>query len=323
MNKISTIIPIYNSENYLQACLESVLRQTYQNLEIILVNDGSTDSSPKICDDYALKDNRIKVIHQKNAGVCVARNVGLKIATGNFISFVDNDDLISVSFFSRLIQIAIENNADIVECGFSKFETPLELEKTIRPLNEITEIFNTENALELLMQEYFKQIVWNKIYRKEVIMDIIFPQDKTSDDEYWTYKVFGNSKIIIKISDILYFYRQHSTSQMAKSYGQQRLDGLGALEVRILYMKENFPNLESLAIKIFCLASLWHYQKIDKHLEFDPEGIYRRKILNNAKAYNKLSIFKHWKLKEIFWYKIFIIAPKFCVKFRNLIKVGI
>lgn len=323
VNKISVIVPVYNVEKYLAECLESIVNQTYKNLEIILVNDGSTDSCAQVCNEYALKDHRIKVINQKNGGLSAARNTGLQIVTGDFISFIDSDDLIAADFYQKLLQISIENKADIVECDFSKFETPAEIERTVMPFRESFELFKTEKALELLMREYLKQVVWNKIYRKEIIQDFQFPVGKINEDEYWTYKVLGNSKKIAKIPDVLYFYRQQGSSIMGREYSVKRLDGLNALEERIKYMKINYPNLENLAIKIFSFGSIWHYQQINKKPQIDPKGIFRKKILNSVKKYNNSPMFKRWKATEVFWYQFFIIAPNFCVKFRNFIRVGI
>ena len=145
---ISIIIPVYNVEKYLSECIESVINQTYKNLEIILVNDGSTDSCPQICEEYAAKDNRIKVIHKKNGGLSDARNIGLKQATGALISFVDSDDLLSLDFCQRLLDALIESDADIVECDFVKFEEETE------EINEVEEtdfeLFINSNDDELL-----------------------------------------------------------------------------------------------------------------------------------------------------------------------------
>ncbi len=322
-NKISVVVPVFNVELFLSDCIDSIINQTYKNLEIIIIDDGSTDTSSMISDNYAIRDNRIKVIHQKNRGLSEARNVGVKLATGDFVSFVDSDDRLHAYFYQKLLPILLENNLDIVECGFKKFRDASDIENEIVSSNTKIEIFNTLHSLELLMKEYCTQTVWNKIYRIEVLQNITFPARKLNEDEYWTYKVFGNSKRIGKISDVLHFYRQQPDSIMGKRYSLDRLDGLAALAERIDYMKENFPTLENLAIKIFCLASLWHYQKIDKNLEIDSIGISRKRLVKNIKIYNNPKIFKQWNAKEIFWYQFFITSPNICVKFRNFIKIGI
>ncbi len=323
MHKVSIIIPIYNVELYLSKCLDSVIHQTYKNLEIILINDGSTDSCPQISEEYAVKDVRIKVIHKKNGGLSDARNAGLKIASGDFISFVDSDDLLSLDFCQKLLNTIIETHADIAECEFYPFETETELEEISIQYDTKAEIFETEKALELLIREQLKQVVWNKLYRKEVIAGLQFPVSKINEDEFWTYKVFGNAKKIAKIPNMLYFYRKQSESIMGKKYSIKRSDGLQALEERIWYVKQHFPNLENLAIRKFCMGSMWHYQQIEQHSEIDPQKEFRKNIFQKVKKYNSFSIYKNWQLKDVFWYRIFLFSPKIFVKLRHYNEVRI
>lgn len=310
MNKISIILPIYNVENFLPQCLNNVINQTHKTLEIILVNDGSADSCPQICENYAAKDHRIKVIHQKNGGLSDARNAGLKVATGDFISFVDSDDLLALDFCQKLLDALFENNADIAECNFLMFEGENDLKNLSHTRHAKTEIFKTEKALELLIQQQLKQVVWNKIYRSEVIQDLQFPVGKINEDEFWTYKVFGNATKVVQIPDALYFYRQQEGSIMGKKYSIKRLDGLQALEERISYMKSQFPQLENLAIQKFCLGAIWHYQQVSEHQEIDPQKTFRNKIVQKIKQYNHISIYKNWNWKDVFWYQLFLFSPK-------------
>ena len=128
---ISVIVPIYNVEKYLQKCVDSIINQTYKNLEIILVDDGSPDNCPKMCDDYAEKDSRIKVVHKENGGLSDARNVGMEVATGEYVSFIDSDDYISLDFYETLLETIVDNDSDVVECGVVKF---YENEKFIKKL---------------------------------------------------------------------------------------------------------------------------------------------------------------------------------------------
>lgn len=317
MNIITIILPIYNVAQFLPQCLDSVINQTYQNLEIILVNDGSTDSCPQICEDFALKDNRIKLIHKKNGGLSDARNAGLVEASGNFISFVDSDDILSIHFCEKLLKTLLVNDADIAECDFLCFEEDQDLEKFASNPEENTEVFETEVALELLMNENLKQMVWNKLYRREVVGDLQFPVGKINEDEFWTYKVFGNSKKVVKITDILYFYRQQTESIMGKQYSLKRLDGLQGLEERIGYMSKNFPKLENSAIRIFCTGSMDHYVKIEQHPQIDPQKIFRKKIVENLKKYDQRSILENSDWKGVFWYHLFTKAPYLYSKLRN------
>ncbi|QDP85819.1 glycosyltransferase [Chryseobacterium sp. SNU WT5] len=321
-DKISIIVPVYNVEKYLPQCMDSIIFQTYQNLEIILVDDGSTDSCPQICDDYALKDERVRVIHQKNTGVAVARNMGLGILTGDFVAFVDPDDILAPHFYENMLRCLIENNADIVECDFINFTSEIDITLDLSSVAIREKIYDAEKALELLMKEEIKQMPWNKLLTAEICKGVLFPAGKKHEDDFWAYQIFGNAKKIIKRDEILYFYRQHNESNMGRQYNLTRLDGLSAIENRIEYIQNHFPNLETLAINKFCFGSLWHYQQIENNPELDPQMICRSKILEDVKGYNKWSLIKQWKLKEIFWYQFFINAPNICIGFRNLINKG-
>ena len=128
--KISVIVPIYKTEQFLSKCIDSIINQTYKNLEIILVDDGSPDNCPKICDEYAKRDNRIKVIHKENGGLSSARNAGIEIATGDFSAFVDSDDWIDSDMYESLVKLSDEYNADIAECGY-RFIRPWKVENKI------------------------------------------------------------------------------------------------------------------------------------------------------------------------------------------------
>lgn len=322
MHKISIIIPIYNVDKYLSACIETVIHQTYQNLEIILVNDGSTDICPQICDDYAAKDQRIIVIHKKNGGLSDARNAGMKIATGDYISFVDSDDLLSLDFYQNILNALIKNDADVVECGFVKFEK----ENELKEVNIKTDIFNveiyeTENALLQLLNGPLSIVVWNKMYKKNIVKGIEFPFGKINEDAFWTYKIFAKAKKIAKISAPLYFYRQQSTSIMGADYSLKRLDGLEGQEEMIEFIKTNFPNLEYLAIKMFCNASMFHYQQLSKLNHIDSQKKYRRKIFINVKRYNKWSVLKKWHWKDVVWFLLFIYFTEFYMYLRDYMEM--
>lgn len=323
MKKISIIIPIYNVEDFLPQCLDSVIDQTYHNLEIILVDDGSPDSCPKICDDYALKDERITVIHKENGGLSDARNAGIKIATGDFIAFIDSDDWIAPTFCEILLKTLVQNNSEIVECGFDKFENENEIILRQSHMNATESVYKTEEALELLMKEDFKQMACNKLFKIETIKEILFEKNRKHEDEFWTYQVFANATQIVKTNQVLYFYRQHSQSIMGRDYNSSRLDGLLALKDRITFMEKKFPDLKNLAIKIFCFASIYHYQKFAKNPEIDLDKKYRKEILENVKKYLPPHSYQIWSFKEIFWINFFKLAPDYCTTLRNAVKIGI
>lgn len=310
MSTISVIIPVYNVEAYLPQCLDSIINQTYRDLEIILVNDGSTDGSTKICEEYVARDKRIKVIHKENGGLSDARNAGLKIATGDFISFVDSDDLIALNFYDKMLDQLITHHADIVECNFIKFKKETDVKNVASSNTAISASYTTELSLISLMNEQLKQVVWNKLYKAEVIDQLEFPVNKINEDEYWTYRVFGKAQKIVKIPDVLYYYRQQAESIMGTKYSLRRLDGLTALEERVEYMKEYFPGLADLAGKKFCFGSMFHYHQLGINKELDPQKDYRKNIFKKIKGYNRIATFKRWHWKELVWYQLFIWAPQ-------------
>ena len=210
---ISVIVPIYNVEEYLDKCVNSILNQTYRNLEIILVDDGSPDNCPKMCDDYAKKDKRIKVIHKVNGGLSDARNAGIEIATGQFIGFVDSDDWILPEMYSRLLDLILRHKADFVVCDLIRSQDDLlpnfkQSKISIEEYNQ-QEYLNNFFKIKSQVCEYY---AWNKLYRKEVIEKELYPKGLTSEDVLGTYKVILNSKKIVKTNEIFYVYRINQNS---------------------------------------------------------------------------------------------------------------
>ena len=238
---ISIIIPIYNVEPYLRRCVDSLLQQTYEDFELILVDDGSPDNCGAICDEYATLDSRVRVIHKPNGGLSDARNAGMEIAQGAYIAFVDSDDWVTPDYLERMHTVLLETGSDICECDVLRTDG----EAKIPPVEKrIHESYDTADSMsELIRDGIFHQYVWNKLYRREVISDILFPNGKTNEDEFWTYRVFGNAKKIAKISDILYLYFQRPGSIMSQTYSLNRLDALEAKLQRQRYIEANFPQL--------------------------------------------------------------------------------
>lgn len=243
---ISIIVPIYKVEDYLRRCVDSLLAQTYHDFELILVDDGSPDNCGKFCDEYMALDSRIRVIHKENGGLSDARNAGLEIAQGKFIAFVDSDDWVSPYYLERMLTGLQQTNADICECNILRTDgnTP---DDEVNDRSEIITFSAHDAMLELIQDNTFHQYVWNKLYRREVIGDILFPKGKTNEDEFWTYQVFGNAKKVAKISCVLYSYFQRSGSIMSKTYSLKRLDALEAKLQRQVYIGARFPQLSLLA----------------------------------------------------------------------------
>lgn len=231
---VSIIIPIYKVECYLHRCVDSIINQTYTNLEIILVDDGSPDSCPQICDEYASKDNRIVVIHKKNGGLSDARNTGLNICRGDYISFVDSDDWINEQYIEILLKTAITENADISIGENIKTNGNL----SFKEKRNYTKSFSSEEALLYLFKKNHTAftISCGKIYKKSLFDNIRFPIGKFHEDEFTTYILYYNAKKIIYTSEILYYYYQRTGSIASTRHPWDVLD---YLEQRYIFFKKN------------------------------------------------------------------------------------
>ena len=238
---ISVIVPVYNVENYLEQCIRSIAGQTYRNLEIILVDDGSPDGSGVICDTWAAKDSRNRVVHQENAGAGAARNTGLELARGEYIAMIDSDDYLHSNMFSHLARLMLEG-ADIAECTMEQTEDDaLALEDGS---GAIITWASREEAMGLhIRDELFCQTPPNKLYRRSTIGQVRFPVGNLIDDEFFTYQVIGNCEKLAHSSAKMYAYRQQPGSAMHKPYSLKRLQGLYAKEQRLEYLKQRMPEL--------------------------------------------------------------------------------
>ena len=240
---VSVIIPVYKAEKYLPMCVDSVLNQSYRNLEVILVDDGSPDNCPAICDEYAQKDNRIRVIHQKNAGLSMARNAGLDICTGDYITFVDSDDALHVDFVARLLAACEESGAEIAVGDFMK-ATPAEyLPKTAAPLeNKPVRVVDGREANMMLYRrpEWVRMITaWGKLYRREVFASERFPVIKLHEDEALVYKLLYGCPKVALVDAPLYFYTDNPNGMMANRFTLEQMTMLEILDERLAFYREN------------------------------------------------------------------------------------
>ena len=222
---ISIIIPVYKVEKYLEECIDSVRNQTYTNLEIILVDDGSPDSCPRMCDDFASEDSRIRVIHKKNGGLSSARNAGLNIFNGEYVAFVDSDDVIDCEMIKNLYDSLLTTNADICCCRYYKNVNKFE---NLNISDFKTEIFNNIEILEDLYCNKLQNVICcNKLFKKSLFQQIRFPDGKICEDIFTTYKLFYETNRVSKISYIGYFYRD-TIGSITNTFNIQRLDSLEA-----------------------------------------------------------------------------------------------
>ena len=254
---ISVIIPVYNVEAYLDACVRSVVNQTYTELEILLVDDGSTDRSGALCDVWAARDARIRVIHKANGGLSDARNAGLEAARGAYIAFVDSDDRIAETMLEELCSALERAHAGIAECGYTQFEA--ETEPAFREgAGGALRSFEAEEALaQLLDGAALQVVVWNKLYRGELFRTLRFEVGKLHEDVFFTYQAFGLCGRAAKTEAVLYGYRQRSGSIMGTRFSLRRLDAVEANRRQYFYMRAHFPALAPKAQSNALGISIW------------------------------------------------------------------
>lgn len=237
---VSVIVPIYEVEKYLQRCIDSIRNQTYEQLEIILVDDGSPDGCGAICDEYSKSDSRIVVIHKENGGLSSARNVGLDVATGKYVAFIDADDTVHAKFIETLLGLCEKYECDIAQCDFlTVSEESLNL-----PLNlqEPLAFYTGKQALSKLCVEKNDVpfvIAWNKIYKRELFCEIRYPIGRIHEDEFTTYQILWKARKIVVTNQYLYYYLQRPDSIVRRKYSVKRLDALDAFKERMDFLKKN------------------------------------------------------------------------------------
>lgn len=320
---ISIIVPIYKVEKVLDRCIRSIVCQTYSDLEIILVNDGSPDNCPDICDRWEKKDSRIKVIHKENGGLSDARNAGLEFANGEFIGFVDSDDWIAPEMYERLLKSMIQNNSDIAACSV---EMVWENNSQSRMLTQQKNcVLNRKEAqLELLIESKLKDPVWYKLYRKSVIEGIFFEKGKYHEDVFWSYRAIGNANSVSIIDYIGYYYWQRGESIMGEKYSLKRLDAVEGKCNRQEYFKEYFPELESKGLVDLWFTCLYQGQVALKELSQKEVLQVFQRLKEVLKKYPILKkSFKDIKKMHRIWIFMEKISLIQTCKIRNLLKVGI
>ncbi len=229
---VSVIVPIHNVEGYIQKCVGSILQQTYTNLEIILVDDGSTDTSGGLCDKVKLVDPRVRVIHKRNGGLSDARNAGIQASKGVYLAFVDGDDYIHNEFIKTLLSTAIKYNADISVC--SLYKVYADQSKTRKNKRQRLAVLNNVQAIQdiLLPSSLCEVMTWNKLYRKNLFFEnhIEFPVGKIHEDVFTTYKLFFFANKIVFVDKPLYFYIQRGSSIQGSGFSRKNLVKLEACE---------------------------------------------------------------------------------------------
>lgn len=289
---ISVIIPVYNVEKYLIKCFESITNQTYKNIEIIVIDDGSKDRSGMICDEYAEKDDRIKVIHKENEGVSTARNIGIRNASGEYITFIDSDDYVANNYIEILYDYCKKSDADLSVCGVIDVKG----KKIIRESKGVNKIIDGKEALkELLDEKYFSCVIWAKMYKTNIMKKYEFNREtKIAEDLEVLYKLLPTlNKVVINTKNKLYFFRERENSAISDKFNVNHLIEIDISNNIINYVSENFPEIEKYAIKRYIRANMSYILKILKQEEIDDKilKMLRHNILRyKRQAYYKFSI---------------------------------
>lgn len=212
MPLVSIIVPVYGVEAYLCDCVESILYQTYSNFEVILVDDGSPDGCPHICDEYAARDGRVRVVHKRNGGLSDARNAGLDAARGTWVGFVDSDDAVDPHMFERLLACAKTENAQIAVCNFGEFKDAHEGVLRERGIREHVSLSGREACVLLMHDDELQNYAWNKLFRTSLWDGIRFPVGQKYEDVNTIYKLFETAQRVVLIPEVLYRYRLRDDS---------------------------------------------------------------------------------------------------------------
>ena len=298
---ISVIVPVYNVEKYLKKCVDSIINQTYKNLEIILVDDGSPDNCGAICDEYAAKDSRVKVIHKSNGGLSDARNAGMKVAAGDYFAFVDSDDWIEHKMFERLLNNSIKYNAEISVGGVKDL---LELDTGEHKIFKTTYDGNIKNYVlssEEAMKKYFygSWAAWDKIYKRNVFDGIWYPVGEINEDEAIVLQLLDRCKNVCYTNEVFYNYitRPKSNSITASAFNEKKLAWCKHCKCNYEYIKNNHPSIISAAAKRYASSLIWALNNMLLDIEKYSELIIE--IKSQLKELNKESkILKEFVLKE-------------------------
>lgn len=241
---ISVIVPVYNVAAYLSQCVESILSQEDSQLEVILIDDGSTDDSGAICDRYARQDSRVQVIHQKNGGAAAAKNAGLRAASGEYLAFVDSDDYLSPGAYRHMRSLLESEQADVVQCAFRNVYTTRQEDQIVKPGRHT---YDPAEYLKLFVtDDWTCSLLWDKLYRRKLFEGIFFEEGHKIDDEYFVYQGIMNAGKIVCDDRIVYHYRQRASSvmQSPKAKRQVVLDRIDYLTKRRKAVSARFPQLK-------------------------------------------------------------------------------
>lgn len=308
---ISIIIPVYNVEKYLEKCVDSIINQTYKNIEIILVDDGSKDNSGKLCDSIKEKDDRIKVIHKQNGGLSDARNAGLKIAKGKYIGFVDSDDYVAEDMYQTLYSLSRENNADISIVSYYEIYGGKVI--SARDSKNL-EVYDKIDAMkEVLIDRSIQSYAWNKLFKRELFEDIEFPTNKNFEDIATTLLLFEKANTVVLLEDPKYYYVRRDDSIVGVKNYKTYKDYLDVIYDKYLYLDGKYEELDLYNAYNYIINMIWVYTIIvtfdlnDVYEEFNKQydlfiklvTKYDNEIIEKLDTYNKAVLYMMLLNKDI------------------------
>jgi glycosyltransferase involved in cell wall biosynthesis len=277
--KVSIIVPIYKVEKYIHRCINSIINQTYANLEIILVDDGSPDSCGEIADQYQEKDPRIQVIHKQNGGLSDARNAGMGQVSGAFTMFVDSDDWLEKDMVETMVNNSLAYQADIVQAAFYyAYEDRLLADYRHFRENDLPVLLNNKQLMyELVINEKVKNFAWGKLYRTKLIEDIPFEKGVLFEDVFWAHQVMHRADRFLILHQPFYYYCQRDDSIVA-SYTPRNLDMIKGLKERHHFIEVHYKGLTDVSYKHLFKTSLIHYNLLVMNRKKDKFGAHRGEI---------------------------------------------
>ena len=323
MAEVSIIVPVYQVENYIRQCIDSILVQTFTDFELILVDDGSKDKSGQICDEYAVLDQRVKVIHKENGGLSDARNCGMDQAVGNYFMFVDSDDYIAPTMLEYLYKALMNKEADIAVCNFLHFfEEDRKRDFSTNIQSEVlsgAEIFYSRKNERVYG---IWTVAWNKLYKRETLGNVRFRFGKYHEDEFWANDIYQLDIKIVTIPECLYYYRQRDNSIMGKKSAARNLDIIEALQERIyIYLKKPEYADQAYKVLVFSLEYLAESKKLITNKDEENQFLQAEK-----KTKDMIKRLKKMKLSKIKSVSLVFIGMNPClvfavgIKFRGLLE---
>ena len=303
MAEVSIIVPVYQVEKYIRQCVDSILAQTFTDFELILVDDGSKDKSGQICDEYAVLDQRVKVIHKENGGLSDARNCGMDQAVGNYFMFVDSDDYIAPTMLEYLYKALMNKEADIAVCNFLHFfEEDRKRDFSTNIQSEVlsgAEIFYSRKNERVYG---IWTVAWNKLYKRETLGNVRFRFGKYHEDEFWANDIYQMDIKVVTIPECLYYYRQRDNSIMGRKNIKRDFDILEALQERIaVYFMDERHADQAYKVMIFSLEYLAESKKLITNKDEENQFLQaEKKTKDMIKRLKKMNLSKIKRVSLVF-----------------------